>query len=101
MNKISLLVKLLISLVLVITVVYAISTFFILSPVLVISEQSHFLLMLVNALIIIYLIIRLFRFKKLSRETKILWLLIFVLISPLILYYIWVLDDRFASRETS
>lgn len=99
MNKINFFVKVLISLILIVTLVYAISTFFILSPTLVISEQAHLIVMLVNALIIIYLIFRLFRFKNLSSETKILWLLIFIFLSPLILYYVWGVDDKLVAIE--
>lgn len=99
MNKIKFFVKLLISLILIATLVYAISTFFILSPTLVISEHAHLLVMLINALIIIYLIVRLFRFKNLSIETKILWFLIFIFLSPLILYYVWVADDKLVAKE--
>lgn len=99
-NKIKPFIKLLISLVLVATLIYAISTFFVLSPALAISEQAHFILMLINAVIVIYLIVRLFRFKKLSSETKILWLLIFIFLSPLVLYYIWVTDEKFVTRDT-
>ena len=99
MNKINFFVKVLISLILIVTLVYAISTFFILSPTLVISEQAHLIVMLINALIIIYLIARLFRFKNLSSETKILWLLIFIFLSPLILYYVWGVDDKLVAIE--
>ena len=99
-NEIKPFIKLLISLVLVATLVYAISTFFLLSPALAISEQAHFVLMAVNAVIVIYLIVRLFRFKKLSGETKILWVLVFIFLSPLILYYLWVTDDKFVAKDT-
>ena len=99
MKKIKVFVKMLISIIIISTIIYAISTFYLLYPFLAISEMGHLYLMLINLIIILFLTMRLFRFKNASSELKLLWVLIFICLPPLILYYIWVTDNKLVLKN--
>ncbi len=69
------------------------------SPVLAVGQEAHLIFMLINFLTILYLIIRVLKFKVLTNEIKSLWILVFLFVSPIIIYYIWFVDDRLVKKQ--
>ncbi|UOB17890.1 hypothetical protein [Abyssalbus ytuae] len=99
MKKISLVTKLILSIIVLITLTYATIHFFVDAPLSFINERTHYMLMGLNFIVLIYLIYRVFNFKNTSIETKVLWTFLLILISPSMLYYIWVTDDKKVINE--
>lgn len=94
MKKMSLLIKIILSIIVILTIVYACVHFFATTPVSFVNDRNHYMLMAINALVLIYLLYRLFSFKKTTQETKVLWAFLLIFISPSMLYYIWSTDDK-------
>ena len=94
MKRLSILAKIILSIVVGTTIGYAMVGFFSEEPLFILTNNVHYGLMALNFIILIYLLYRLFSFKKTSTETKVLWAVLLILISPSMLYYIWVTDDK-------
>ena len=94
MKRISLVLKVVLSIVVFTSIVYAVIAFATEITSSYINNGVHYTLMGLNFLVLIYLFYRLFNFKKTPNETKVLWFFLLVFISPSMLYYIWVTDDK-------
>ncbi|SDX56495.1 hypothetical protein SAMN05216556_1486 [Aequorivita viscosa] len=94
MNKIPLLLKILITGVILYTLYYAVINFFLIQPTLRIDTATHYFLMLLNLLAIVYLSYRVIKIKSITYEYKLFWIMLFIIISPIIIYYLWKVDNK-------
>lgn len=99
MTKISYFVKILLTIILSITFIYAIMIYFISLNYSFVNNTTHFLLMGINFLVILFLMIRLLKFKNIENEKKILWVVLFFIFSPSIFFYLWKTDDDFVKKS--
>lgn len=99
MKRLSLFTKILLSIPFVVSIAYAIIQFFLYIPFSFLDERTHFGLMALNLIVLGYLIYRIFNFKKIPKETKFLWTALWIFISPSVLYYIWIVDDKKVAED--
>lgn len=98
MKKIPTSIKLFITGIFLLSLVYAIVNFFVDTPISNYSETKHYILMISNLIILVFLISRVFKFNT-DKETKILWCCLLIFFSPSILYYLWYIDDKQIKNE--
>lgn len=95
MKKMKFSLKLIFTIILVITFFYAVVAYFTTLNYDFVNNTTHFTLMGINFLIILFLIVRVSMFSNIDFSKKILWSVLFFVFSPSILIYLWKVDDEF------
>lgn len=99
MKRLNIAVKIVFSIIPIGSWVYAVGSFFLNNPSFNLSQELHFIIMGLNAIVILFLILRLSKFRSLSSEQKFLWVLALIFFSPVIVYYILFAEDRLVEQH--
>lgn len=99
MKKLPLYLKIIFTIVAFLTVTYAIITFFFNLNFNFTNDITQFTLMILNSIFLLILAFRIYSFKEVGKDTRLLWILLIVFISPSVFIYIWSIDDKFVNER--
>lgn len=99
MKKMSILLKILLSLVYLAAFFYGIIVYVLNQNFTFVNDTTHFVLMFLCLLIILFLSYRIYTYKTIEQKDKVLWIVLMFVFNPVIIYYIWILDNNFFNKE--